>query len=127
MKKYPGHTADEIKFYSTRPLRDIRPKRVIIVAGANDISSGFRDKNLDEARIVQNILGIAEKTRYYGADKIFIASLLERRGYKYQNVISRINDELYIACIIKGYIYMDNCEIELERHIGRDGLHPNVY
>ena len=26
---------------------------------------------------------------------------------------------------MKGFIYIDNCEIELGRHIGKDGLHPN--
>ena len=65
------------------------------------------------------------KARHYGAERIFISSILERRGYKYTKVINRLNDQLYMACIANGYIYIDNCEILLKYHNGKDGIHPN--
>lgn len=40
MKKFPGHTAEEIRFYCEHPLDKIRPEKVIIIAGTNDLSRG---------------------------------------------------------------------------------------
>ena len=125
MKKYPGQTADEINFACAKPLSEIKPKQVIIIAGTNDISSGFRDKNLDEQKIVRYILSIAAKAKYYGAEKVCISSILERRGYKYLSAITRINNELYMSCLSKGYTFLDHSHIQLSCHIGRDGIHPN--
>ena len=72
MKKYPGHTADEINYYADHPLEHIKPKQVIVIAGTNDISEGYREKNLDETKIVANILNIARKAKFYRADKVYI-------------------------------------------------------
>ena len=124
LKKYPGHTADEINYYADHPLEHIKPKQVIVIAGTNDISEGYREKNLDETKIVANILNIARKAKFYGADKVYIASILERRGLHYKNIISRINEKLYMSCLEKGYNFIDNSDIVLD-YISRDGIHPN--
>ena len=96
MKKYPGHTADEMNYYCDKPLKSIKPKQVIIIAGTNDISRGHWENNINEAKIVDDILSIARKAKFYGAERIFIASLLERRGFHYRNAIASINEKLYI-------------------------------
>ena len=125
LKKYPGHTADEINYYCDKPLDDIQARQVIIIAGTNDISRGNYKKNIDEAKIVADILSIAEKARMYGAENVFIGSILERKGQLYKSVITRINDELFLACVRYGYVYMDNNDITVDYHIGGDGIHPN--
>ena len=97
MKKYPGHTAKEINYYCDHPLGEIKPKQVIIIVGTNDLSKGYYEKNIDEMKILNDICSIAGKAKFYGAKNIFIASILQRRGYHYSDVISRINGKLMIG------------------------------
>ena len=68
-------------------------------------------------------MSIAAKAKYYGAEKVCISSILERRGYKYLSAVT--SDELYMSCLTKGYTYLDHSDIKLSCHIGRDGIHPN--
>ena len=49
IKRFPGHTAEDIAFYATKPLTEKKPDRVIIVAGTNDLSKAvYEKKSIDE-------------------------------------------------------------------------------
>ena len=124
LKKFPGHTADEIKWYCDHPLKNIKPRQVIVIAGTNDITKGFYEKNLDIDTIINNIIDIGRKGRENGALNVVISSILPRRGYKFVDVIRNINNGLSKACMDEGFEFLDNLDIVLS-HIGKDGIHPN--
>ena len=125
LKKFPGHTAEEINYYCDYPLLNTKAKRAIILAGTNDISRGRTNNSLDESVIVNNIMGIAHKAKAYGAEQIYIASIVRRRGLFYKDIVSRINILLQSLCKEHGYYFMDNNDIVLDKHISGDGIHPN--
>ena len=110
MKKYPGQTTKEISHNSIIPLEEIRPEQVIIVAGTNDISNGYRGKTLNEHKIVEDILSIAYKAKAVGTENIFISSILVRWGYHYKN-IPRVNNILEAMCHELGFIYLDQSDV----------------
>ena len=94
VNRHPGATTMDINHYCTLPLNQIRPENVIIFAGSNDISRGFRNKDLNEYVIVNNIINIGRKAKAVGTKKIFISSILVRYGYHYRNIITCINTRL---------------------------------
>jgi lysophospholipase L1-like esterase len=99
---------------------------VIIVAGTNDISNGFRENLVNEYDIVNNILNIARKAKIVGTRKIFVSSILPRFGQRYHNVITRINNLLESTCREEGFNFLNHSEVT-SKHICMDGIHPNVY
>ena len=76
--------------------------------------------------MVDGILEIARAARNHGAKKIFVSSILVRRGYQYRDIVPRVNDLLYMACLAEDFVYMDQDDITLG-HLDSDGLHPNFY
>ena len=74
--------------------------------------------------MVDGILNIAREARKHGAKKIFVSSILERRGFAYRSVVPRVNDLLYMACLAENFVFMDQGAITLA-HMDPDGLHPN--
>ena len=126
VNRHPGATTTELNHYCTLPLNQIRPENCIIFAGSNDISRGVRNKDLNENVIVNNILNIGRKAKAVGTKKIFISSMLVRYGYRYANIITRINTLLESCCMEEGFIFLDHSDVTL-RHICGDGLHTNYY
>ena len=126
-KKFPGHTADEISFYSSKSLEDSRPNRVIILAGTNDISRDvYQGRTVNEFEVVENLMKIARTARAKGAQKIHVSAILVRHGYQYKNPIKRINNLLQSTCATEGFLFMDQSDIS-SSHISVDGVHPNFY
>ena len=125
-KRHTGSTAEEISHFSTHTIDNIRPDQLIIIAGTNDISKGFREKSLDERKIVDDILSIAYHAKTVGCKNVIVSSILVRRGYHYKNIIIRINNILNARCSEEGFVYLDNSDVTI-RHICDDGLHPNNY
>ena len=122
VNRHPGATSREIGHYSQLPLNDIRPSKVIIFAGSNDIS---RDKTINEFEVVERIMTIGRNAKSVGAT-VFISSLLIRVGYEYQNMIKRINVLLERFCGEEGFNFINHSDIATA-HIGYDGLHVNKY
>ena len=127
-KKFPGHTAEEIACYAPKPLSDLKPDNVVVVAGTNDISKAIYQEgsDVDEYQIVNDILEIARSARNHGAKKIFISSVLPRRGAQYKRIVAEVNDLLYMVCLAEEFVYMDHGGITLA-HISHDGVHPNFW
>jgi lysophospholipase L1-like esterase len=126
MKQFPGHTADEINYYSSLNLHTIQAKQAIIMCGGNDVSKGLFHNHIDEHQIVGNILAIAHKARSAGAEKVWVSSVLPRRGHRYKAPIEKINELLYSGCAHYGYEFLDNSAVKFHQHIGNDGIHPNI-
>ena len=126
-KRFPGHTADEIGHYVTKPLTDNRPEQVIVIAGTNDLSRDvYAGNTLTEYDIVERILSIARSARSTGAKKIYVSGILVRHGFHYRNIVIRVNRLLEERCREEQFIYMDQSNIT-SNHISKDGIHPNFY
>ena len=127
IKRFPGHTAEEMVCYAPKPLSDKKPDQVIIIAGTNDLTRSMYDTgNVDEYEVVDNILKIGRAARDYGAQKIYVSGIMARRGYKYGETVRRVNDLLHMACVAEDFIYMSQDDIKLV-HISSDGVHLNSH
>ena len=126
-KRFPGHTADEISYYATKPLHDVKPNQVIVIAGTNSLSRDiYLGNTVNEYEVVESLMKIAREARSVGADKVHVSALLIRHGRQYENAIKRVNQLLQSTCTEEGFYYMDQSEIS-SSHIGMDGVHPNFY
>ena len=125
-KRFPGHTAEEIAFYAPKPLCDNQPDHVIVIAGTNDLTKSFYENaSVDEFEVVESILKIGRAARERGAKKVFLSSIMNRRGYQYREAVGKVNDILYMACVAEGFVFMDQRNIALG-HISQDGIHLNT-
>ena len=71
IKRYPGHTAEEMAYYAPKPLNDIKPDQVIVIAGTNSLSRSLHENGVvDEYDVVDSILEIARAARNYGAKNV---------------------------------------------------------
>ena len=75
---------------------------------------------------MKNILEIARAARESGAKKVFVSSILPRRGHQYRVAIAAVNDLLFMACLAEEFVFMDHHHITLA-HISPDGVHPNYF
>ena len=126
-KKFPGHTAEEISCYAPKPLCDLKPARVVVVAGTKDLARALQQNNkVNEYAVVNGILEIARAARQHGAEKVFVSSILPRRGQQYRAAVAEVNDLLYMACLAEEFTFMDHPHITLA-HISSDGVHPNYH
>ena len=127
IKRYPGHTAEEMAYYAAKPLSDIKPDQVVIISGTNSLTrSLYENGRVDEYDVVDSILEIARAARNHSAKNVYVSSILVRRGYEYREIIPKVNDLLYMACLAEGFTFMDQDEITLA-HLDNDGLHPDFY
>ena len=126
-RRFPGHTAEDIAFYASKPLCDTKPDQVIIVAGTNDLGRYvYRNENVDEYAVVDSIMKIGRAARENGAKKIHVSSIIIRRGYRYREIIKRVNDLLYMACVAEDFHYIDQDNIKMA-HVSSDGIHLNSH
>ena len=127
VNRHPGATAEEIAYYSKLTLSKIRPDKVIIFAGSNDISRMYYNtKSVDEYEVVKHILDIARNARSTGAKTIYVSSVLPRSGYEFKNIIKRVNSLLNSSCHYEGFHFLEHSDIT-KQHLGYDGLHCNKY
>ena len=126
-KRFPGHTADEMRHYSSKPLNDVRPNQVIIIGGTNDIERDVKPgSTINENQVVEDLMAIGRTAREVGAQKIYVSSVMVRHGHHYRNPVTRVNNLLQIRCSEEGFIYMDQSDIT-SSHISMDGVHLNFY
>ena len=59
-----------------------------------------------------------------GVRKVYISSIVVRRGIQYRDAIIRVNDLLYMTCLAENFVFMDQDEIT-PVHISSDGVHLN--
>ena len=127
IKRFPGHTAEEIAYYAPKPLRDKSPGQVIIIAGTNDLTRAMYEQgNVDEYKVVESVLQIGRAARDHGAEKIHISAIMARRGYRYSEIVERVNNLLCMACLAEDFVYLSQNNINLA-HISADGVHLNSY
>ena len=127
IKRFPGHTAEEIACYAPKPLNDSKPDQVIIIAGTNDLTRSIYEKGtVDELKVVDNVLNIGRAARHHGAKKIHISSIMARRGHRYSEIVKSVNNLLFMACMVEDFLFIDQDDIKLA-HISSDGIHLNTH
>ena len=127
IKRFPGHTAEEIAYYAPKPLGDKKPDQVIVIAGTNDLTRHMYDKgDVDEYVVADSILKIGRAAREQGAKKIYISGIMIRRGFKYGEIVNRVNNLLYMACVVEDFAFINQDDIKVA-HISSDGTHLNSY
>ena len=126
-KRYPGHTADEIRHYAAKPLLDAKPNQVIIIAGTNDIQRDVQPgRTVNEYQVVEDLMAVGRMAKKVGADKIFVSAVIVRHGHQYRNPVNRVNHLLQTRCSEEGFYFMDQSDIS-PHHISGDGVHLNFY
>ena len=126
-KKFPGGTADEISHYAAKPLQDTKPKRVILIAGTNDIARDVDcGRTVNEYEVVESLMKTARHARSLGAEKVHVSAVIVRHGFQYKNPVIRVNQLLERACAGEGFIFMDQSDIT-SSHISYDGVHLNFH
>ena len=81
---------------------------------------------VDEYAVVDRILKIGRAARDHGAKTIHISGIMFRRGYKYGEIVSRVNKLLYMACLVEDFAYISHDDIKAA-HISSDGIHLNSH
>ena len=124
IRRHPGSTADEMSHFCKDSIKRFRPNNLIIFAGTNDVGRAYRERNVNEWKIAEDILKIAQYGKRHGCKQIFVSSVLVRQGKQYENIIKRVNDILLRVCGEEGFHFLDHSDVET-RHLCGDGLHPN--
>ena len=124
MKKYPGATTTEIAAYAEYQIGTIRPSRLVLIGGTNDIGYDSKAGVPNEYSIVENLIKTGVFAREQGAEEVYISSIICRRGRQYDNCIKRVNSLLYARCLENSFIFIDQSNIKMS-HLHDDGLHLN--
>ena len=110
VNRHTGATASEISYYSNLSIDELRPERVIVFAGSNDISRSYQStSSVNEYEVVNNILNIARNAKNAGTKSIYISSVLSRSGYEFKN-IKRVNNLLDASCVDEGFYFLDHSD-----------------
>ena len=100
---------------------------MIIVAGTNDLSKAVYEKeSIDEYEVVGSLMNLARTARKQGAKTVHVSSIITRRGHRYSELIKKVNDLLYMACIAEDFVFMDQADITMA-HVSKDGIHLNSH
>ena len=121
--KFPAATAEQIEEYTPGNVRRNKADGLLIHSGTNSLGVKDRFGNLvwTDEDIIAQIVGTAFRARKDGVRKIFISSLIERRGRFFNEKISNINSILYQICHQNDFIFINNCNLN-SSHL-QDGLH----
>ena len=123
VEKHLGATAHEINFYSKCNIEHLKPKQLVVCAGANDLSHDAINAP-DAIRIANSIANIGIEARQNGVPEIAIMSVINRRDRRYNQLTAKVNLQLRYACQNLGFKYIDNNYIKTG-DLQRDGLHVN--
>lgn len=118
LRSFTGATIKQLCHYAIPSLVDETPNRVVIQAGCNDVAN----RNNTPQEIAEQIMNLAEMCREYGVNEVFVSSLICRTNKYLNEKVTRINFLLNCICREKGFIFIDNKNIEFD-DLYEDGLH----
>ena len=122
IRRFTGGQSHEIFHHAKQSLVDEQPDGLIVVCGTNDLPRRDGRRQLNNDEIASNILATGELAREHGVRKIFISGITYRKGVYYESRIRGINKILEVECIKRGFIFINNRDIESYH---TDGLHLN--
>ncbi|MEL7268838.1 MAG: SGNH/GDSL hydrolase family protein [Bacteroidota bacterium] len=128
-----GQTTPQMLLRFRQDVIALKPKRVVILAGTNDIAGNTGPMTLEQIR--DNIWSMAQLAKTNGIEPI-ICSVLPAQTYPWRpekqpdKDIPALNELLKTLCKDHNYTYldyfsaMDNGENGLSKDLAEDGVHP---
>ena len=55
-----------------------------------------------------------------------MSRIIVRRGLRYSEIVQKVNDLLYMACVAEQFTFLDQADITMA-HISSDGVHLNSH
>ena len=98
---------------------------IVFQAGANDLSSTTRKYNAVPVMTVANHIIESGRICAQTGAKVCISSILPRSDFHLQLKRKELNDLLCGLCAANNFIFIDNSNIVLSKHILPDGVHLN--
>ena len=120
VKSFPGATTDEMSFYSV-PTSRKRPDRIILHTGVNDLNN-----ENDNEKVTEDILTLAESIKS-DETQIFISGLIKTADKEKNARIHNINNILKDECMKRHIGFIDNGNIDSQKHLNQSGLHLNRF
>ena len=120
VKSFPGATTDDMSFYSV-PTSRKKPNRIILHTGVNDLN-----KQNDNGKIAEDILTLAESINS-DESQIFISGLINTADKEKGTRIHNINNILKDECMKRHIGFIDNGNIDPQKHLNQSGLHLNRF
>ena len=120
VKSFPGATTDDMSFYSV-PTSRKRPNRIILHTGVNDLNN-----ENDNEKVAEDILTLAESIKS-DESQIFISGLIKTADKEKNTRIHIINNILEDECIKRHIGFIDNGNIDSQKHLNQSGLHLNRF
>ena len=129
-----GQTSPQLLLRFRQDVLSLRPKKVILLAGINDIAENTGPISLDT--IMENIKGMAEMAKANDVEMVLCA-VLPANSFPWRPSIIPTNKVIALNQMIKAYalehnlIYVDyytpmvNDKLGLKSTLGYDTVHPN--
>ena len=129
-----GQTTSQMLVRFRADVIDLHPKKVVILAGTNDIA--LNNGPITLPHILDNIASMCELARYNNIE-VVLCSILPCKAYKWRPevqpapIIIELNEMIKAYAQEKGYAYVDyhsaltDSEGGLPAELAPDGCHPN--
>ena len=110
------------------PIRKVNGfrKSVVIVASGNSVPTESRCSLQKLEQIVKDVISSGTLCKDHGVQKVLISSFLPRQSAYYQSRRHHLNEMLRSECQAKGFAFIENKDILLQKHISEDGVHLNA-
>ena len=123
--RYHGRKVEKMKNFLPSKLEEEKCDIVIFQGGGNDLSSTMKAvKPTSLTNIANHIIGAGHIVARTGA-KVAISSVLPRRDFHLQLKRKELNDILRGLCALHNFVFIENSNIVLSKHILPDGVHLN--
>ena len=127
IKKFPGHTAVEMKVCVKGLIPLHKPDKIIVITGTNDLSYEYRKEQYTPEDIAEKIMAVARVGVDYGVP-VVLSSLFVRHNRRLNNCTKDINEILESKCKEEGISMMKQDNIfrkdlwDDKLHLGDNGL-----
>ena len=115
IKSFSGATTDDVSFYAI-PQSRTKPDKMIIHTGVNDLINENNNK-----KVAQDIIALAESIKTEEI-QVSISGLIHTADKKNDRIDS-INKIIKDACLKRHLGFIDNGNIDYQRHLNQSGLH----
>ena len=106
IKFYPGATTEEITDH-LRPAMRKKPDAIIIYTCINDLTN-----IVNTLKHVRSIIRIIEEIKGGGDIQVGVSEITEKRNHDLGFKITGINERLKSFCNSKGFLFVDNSNID---------------
>ena len=121
-KVFPGGTVEEIEHYAIKILENKNIDAVILNVGSNNIINNYSTVKSD-VDITSNIMRIVDMCYEAGVSDVFVSGITCLPIN--QTKVDNINELLKINAKQFGYVFIDNGNIFIDKHLWKDNIHLN--